>query len=59
LLIKLNLHVNWIIVLFGAFVAGSMALVVRRYQLNKKHHDLDALIGIDKHTHEQMHQSSR
>ncbi len=59
LLIKFDLHVNWIIVLFGAFVAGTMALVIRRYRFNKAHHDLDALIGIEKHPHEQMHQPRR
>jgi MFS transporter, LPLT family, lysophospholipid transporter len=59
LLIKFDLHVNWIIVLFGTFVAGTMALVIRRYRFNKAHHDLDALIGIEKHPHEQMHQPRR
>jgi MFS family permease len=59
LLIRFDLHVNWIIVLFGAFVAGTMALVIRRYRFNKAHHDLDALIGIEKHPHEQMHQPQR
>ncbi len=59
LLIRFDLHVNWIIVLFGTFVAGTMALVIRRYRFNKAHHDLDALIGIEKHPHEHMHQPRR
>jgi len=51
LLIKADLHVNIVIVIFGLFVAGTMALVIRRYRYNKAHHDLDALIGVEKHPH--------
>ena len=51
LLIKADLHVNVVIVIFGLFVAGTMALVIRRYRYNKARHDLDALIGVEKHSH--------
>jgi len=51
LLIKADMHVNVVIVIFGLFVAGTMALVIRRYRDNKARHDLDALIGVEKHSH--------
>ncbi len=51
LLIKFELHVNTIIILFGLFVAGTMALVIRRYRHSRRNYDLDALIGIEKHHH--------
>jgi len=51
LLIKLDLHVNAIIVIFGLFVAGTMALVIKRYRYNRQHYDLDSLIGVEKHSH--------
>jgi MFS transporter, LPLT family, lysophospholipid transporter len=51
LLIKLDLHVNTIIIIFGLFVAGTMALVIRRYRHNRRNYDLDALIGVEKHHH--------
>ncbi len=51
LLIKLDLHVNAIIVIFGLFVAGTMALVIKRYRYNKQHYDLESLIGVEKHSH--------
>ena len=51
LLIKAELHVNTIIIIFGLFVAGAMALVIRRYRHNRRNYDLDALIGVEKHHH--------
>ena len=51
LLIKADMHVNVVIVIFGLFVAGTMALLIRRYRYNKARHDLDALIGVEKHSH--------
>ncbi len=51
LLIKFDFHVNSIIWIFGLFVAGTMLLVIRRYRYNKQHYDLDALIGVEKHSH--------
>jgi len=51
LLIKADMHVNVVVVIFGLFVAGTMALVIRRYRYNEARHDLDALIGVEKHSH--------
>ena len=49
LLIRLNLHVNWIITLFGLFVAATMALVIRRHAANQRAFDSVALIGEGRH----------
>ena len=49
LLIMADFHVNTVIIIFGLFVAGTMMMVIRRYQYNKKHHDLSKLIGVEKH----------
>jgi hypothetical protein len=49
LLIKLDFHVNTVIVIFGLFVAGTMLMVIRRYRHNKSRYDLDSLIGVEKH----------
>jgi MFS family permease len=43
-LLKFDMHINSIIIVFGIFVAVTMLLVRRRYQLNARHHDLGALI---------------
>jgi MFS family permease len=43
-LLKFEMHINSIIIVFGIFVAVTMLLVRRRYQLNARHHDLGALI---------------
>jgi hypothetical protein len=51
LLIRFDLHVNAVIILFGLFVAGTMWLVIKRYRHNKANYDLDSLIGIHKHPH--------
>ena len=48
-MITLNLDLNIIIVLFGAFVAGIMFLIMKRHALNQKEHDSLALIGEHKH----------
>jgi hypothetical protein len=39
LLIKANLHIYWIIVLFGLFVAGTMHFVKKRHDANQAMHD--------------------
>ncbi len=39
LLIKANLHIYWIIVLFGLFVAGTMHFVKKRHEANQREHD--------------------
>jgi len=38
-LIKANLHIYWIIALFGLFVAGTMFAVMRRHEANQREHD--------------------
>ena len=49
LLIMADFHVNTVIVIFGLFVALTMLMVIRRYQYNKRHHDLSKPIGVEKH----------
>ena len=44
LLLRFELHINSIIILFGAFVAITMLLVRQRYLRNARDHDLRALI---------------
>lgn len=53
LMIKLNLHVNLVIILFGTFVAGIMVLIMRQHRANQREHDSLALIG--EHKHENVH----
>jgi MFS transporter, LPLT family, lysophospholipid transporter len=48
-LIKLDVPINIVIVLFGLFVAGTMLLVIRRHQANQREFDSVALIGEAKH----------
>jgi MFS family permease len=50
LMISLDLHINAIIVIFGAFVAGTMYVVVRWNAANHRADpNLDRLIGVAKH----------
>jgi MFS family permease len=50
LMISLDLHINAIIVIFGAFVAGTMYLVMRWNAANHRADpNLDRLIGVAKH----------
>ncbi len=49
LMVKLNLDVNIVIVLFGMFVVGTMVLVMRRHAANQREFDSVALIGEHKH----------
>jgi len=44
-LIQADLHVSWVIWLFGLFIAGAMALVLRRHRINQSQCDSVALIG--------------
>jgi hypothetical protein len=55
LLIHLDMHVNAVIILFGGFVALTMALVMVRYRYNQRHHDLQSLIGQEKSGHGAAH----
>lgn len=49
LMVKLDLNVNIVIVMFGLFVSGTMLMVMRRHAANQREHDSLALIGEHKH----------
>jgi MFS family permease len=49
IMITLNLNLNFIIVLFGLSLAGTMYLIMRRHAANQAEHDSLALIGEHKH----------
>ncbi|WP_420473812.1 lysophospholipid transporter LplT [Noviherbaspirillum sp. ST9] len=49
LMVKLNLDINFVIVLFGLFVAGTMLLAMKKHAANQREHDNLALIGEHKH----------
>ena len=49
LMISMNLDLNVIIILFGAFVAGIMFMIMRKHAANQREHDSLALIGEHKH----------
>jgi LPLT family lysophospholipid transporter-like MFS transporter len=49
LMVKIDLNVNIVIVMFGLFVSGTMYLVMRRHAANQREHDSLALIGEHKH----------
>jgi hypothetical protein len=48
-LLKAGLHIYWIIVLFGLFVAGTMYLVKQRHALNQSRHD--AVVHLEDSAH--------
>lgn len=48
-LIRVGLHVNTVIVLFGGFVALTMAMVIRLHRANQRKFDSVALIGEGRH----------
>ncbi|MGH8808565.1 MAG: lysophospholipid transporter LplT [Noviherbaspirillum sp.] len=49
LMVKLNLDINLVIMLFGLFVAGTMYLTMRKHAANQRQFDSLALIGEYKH----------
>ena len=49
LMIKINMQVNLVIILFGLFVSGTMLLMIRRHRTNQREFDSLALIGAHKH----------
>src|SRR5690606_21845463 len=49
LLVRLELGVNVVIVVFGAFIALAMVLIIRRHRANQRVFDAVALIGQSKH----------
>jgi len=48
-MVKLNLDVNYVIVLFGVFLAGMMLLIMRWHAANQRRFDTVALIGEHRH----------
>ncbi len=48
-MVRLNLDVNIVILIFGVFVASIMYLIMRRHAANQRDHDSLALIGEHKH----------
>ncbi|WP_050462745.1 lysophospholipid transporter LplT [Herbaspirillum autotrophicum] len=49
LMVKINMNVNIVIIIFGVFVASIMYLIMRRHAANQREHDSLALIGEQKH----------
>ncbi|GAB3465473.1 lysophospholipid transporter LplT [Massilia terrae] len=49
IMITLNLNLDFIIVLFGLSLAGTMYFIMRRHNANQAQHDSLALIGEHKH----------
>ena len=49
LMVKLNLDVNIVIIMFGLFVSGTMLLVMRKHADNQREHDSVTLIGEHRH----------
>jgi len=48
-MLKLNLDINLVIILFGLFVAGTMLLTMQKHAANQREYDSLALIGERKH----------
>jgi LPLT family lysophospholipid transporter-like MFS transporter len=48
-MVKLNLDVNIVIIMFGLFVSGMMFLIMRRHTLNQREFDSLSLIGEHRH----------
>jgi MFS family permease len=44
-LLRLDLHINTIVILFGLFVAGAMVMVIRLHRSNQRNYDSESLIG--------------
>lgn len=49
LMISFNVDIQFVIILFGLFVAGTMFMVMKKHQCNQKEYDSLALIGEHKH----------
>jgi LPLT family lysophospholipid transporter-like MFS transporter len=49
MMVKLEMNLNVVIVLFGMFVAGIMYLIMRRHAANQREFDTVALIGEHRH----------
>jgi MFS transporter, LPLT family, lysophospholipid transporter len=48
-LIRADVHINWVIIMFGSFVALSMVGVMRLHAANQRRFDSVALIGQPRH----------
>ncbi|NLD54007.1 MAG: lysophospholipid transporter LplT [Burkholderiaceae bacterium] len=48
-LLRLDLHINTIVVLFGLFVATAMMMVIRLHRANQRNYDSESLIGEHPH----------
>jgi len=48
-MVRLDLNVNFVIILFGLFVSGTMYMVMRRHAANQREQDLVSLIGEHRH----------
>ena len=48
-LIRADVHINWVILMFGSFVALSMVAVMRLHAANQRRFDSVALIGQSRH----------
>ncbi|WP_151636422.1 lysophospholipid transporter LplT [Noviherbaspirillum aerium] len=49
LMVKLNLDINIVIIMFGVFVSGTMMLAMRKHAANQRERDSLSLIGEHKH----------
>lgn len=49
MLIKLNLHINYIIIIFGLFISSSVVLMILKHKINQKKHDAVQYIGESHH----------
>jgi MFS family permease len=49
MLIRADVHINWVIVMFGSFVALSMVAVMKLHAANQRRFDSVALIGQSRH----------
>jgi MFS transporter, LPLT family, lysophospholipid transporter len=49
LMLKADFSINWIIVIFGLFVASTTSLVIYKHRANQRQFDSLALIGEEKH----------
>jgi MFS family permease len=49
MLIRADVHINWVIIMFGSFVALSMVGVMRLHAANQRRFDSVALIGQPRH----------
>ena len=49
LMVKLNVNVNYVILMFGLFVSSVMLIIMRKHAANQREHDSLSLIGEEKH----------